>query len=80
MFLGNERSTCVGMRADQPIGLWENLGCNTKNNYICQFPRKGGFSTLPTTPTPFPNVHCPSGWTANQGQCYFVSGLNVFIF
>ena len=70
---GNEKSTCVGMRADQPIGLWENLNCTQKGNYICQFPRTGGFTTIPTTPTPYPNVPCPTGWLAVQGNCYYVS-------
>ncbi|XP_053409086.1 macrophage mannose receptor 1-like [Mercenaria mercenaria] len=65
---GNERSTCVAMEATPPTGLWVNKNCSTPSFSICQFPRTGYTPT--TTPTPWPNVNCPSGWTASQGFCY----------
>ena len=74
---GKENVTCVAMRADQPIGLWENQDCSSKHSFICQFPRHGGFSTTPTTPTPYPNVPCPPGWMAYWDKCIFVSVLFI---
>lgn len=68
---GNERSTCVGLRTSAPTGLWENRNCSSANYYICQFPRTG-YTPIPT-PTPYPNVPCPNGWTAYKAFCYRVS-------
>lgn len=64
---GNERSTCVAMEATPPTGLWVNKNCSQPMFSICQFPRTNFIPT--TTPTPWPNVKCPNGWTENQAYC-----------
>ncbi|XP_060558401.1 macrophage mannose receptor 1-like [Ruditapes philippinarum] len=69
---GNERSTCVAMEATPPTGLWVNRNCSTPGYSICEFPR--AHYTPTTTPTPWPNVNCPTGWSPSQGFCYKAFG------
>ena len=68
---GNERSTCIAMRTQTPAGIWENKPCNQKNNFLCQYPRKG-YTPVVVTQTPPPSGSCPTGWTPNWDKCYKV--------
>ncbi|XP_059150343.1 macrophage mannose receptor 1-like isoform X2 [Physella acuta] len=38
---GNENNTCVAVRPQRPIGLWEDLECQLKQPFICEVHRKG---------------------------------------
>lgn len=75
---GNERATCVAMRADPPTGLWENKDCSGTQHFICQSPRQG--YTVPPYTTPYSSVPCPSGWLTNGGHCLKVMLKNSVLF
>ncbi|XP_067687491.1 macrophage mannose receptor 1-like [Haliotis asinina] len=75
---GNERKTCVGIRAGHPAGLWENHNCTDHRPYICEYPRKGYTTALtppPTTPSPLP---CPRNWHGYNDMCYRYFGGKAY--
>ncbi|XP_005097625.3 macrophage mannose receptor 1 [Aplysia californica] len=66
---GNENNTCVGMQTKRPMGLWVNIDCNKTQGYICELPRKGFTTPVPTTTTTA-KLLCPSGWFTYGNLCY----------
>ena len=69
--LGNENNTCVAMKTRQTSGLWVNSPCTKTMPYICELPRKGYTTPIPTTTTTV-KLACPTGWGSWANSCYKV--------
>ena len=61
---GNSEQDCVILRTD---GEWDDVGCSTSRNFVCQKPAAGQ-SVLPANTA----CSCESDWTASldTGGCY----------
>uniref|UniRef100_A0A0B7BIK3 Macrophage mannose receptor 1-like n=1 Tax=Arion vulgaris TaxID=1028688 RepID=A0A0B7BIK3_9EUPU len=70
---GNENNTCVAIRSQKPVGLWENLECQTVQPFICETFRFGFTQiTRTTTSAPTTLAPCPTTWTSHEDHCYKV--------
>lgn len=70
-FTGKEKSTCIAMATSRPVGLWSNRKCTERNQFVCEYSRKG-FTNPPTTTRPTVQPTCPPEWYEFNGFCYKV--------
>uniref|UniRef100_A0A2C9KE90 Macrophage mannose receptor 1-like n=1 Tax=Biomphalaria glabrata TaxID=6526 RepID=A0A2C9KE90_BIOGL len=68
---GNEWNTCVAIRSQRPVGLWENLQCQQQQPYVCETLRQGFVKPAPpTVPSATSLGPCPPQWNGLNGLCY----------
>ncbi|BFZ22363.1 hypothetical protein BsWGS_25402 [Bradybaena similaris] len=77
---GNENNSCVAMRSQKPVGLWEDLKCQSLQPFICETYRRGFTQAATTTSVPTTLTQCLPTWSDYENHCYkmFFSPRNWF--